>query len=68
MMKHNLIALELNIFEKKLRQSYRQYYRNISKIQGHNSIMHGYFFIEFIDFMFKDKSLLDYANLFSPNE
>ena len=68
MMKHSLIALELNIFEKKLKQNYRQYYRNISKMQGYNSIMHGYFFIEFIDFMFKDRSLLVYANLFSPNQ
>ena len=30
--------------------------------------MCGYFCIEFIDFMLKDESLLDYANLFSPNE
>ena len=27
-----------------------------------------YFFIEFIDFMLKGKSLLDYTNLFSPND
>ena len=27
-----------------------------------------YFCIEFLDFMHKGKSLLDYANLFSPNE
>ena len=30
--------------------------------------MCGYFCIEFIDFMLKGKSLLDYTNLFSPNE
>ena len=30
--------------------------------------MLGYFCIRFIDFMIKDKSLLDYTNLFSPNE
>ena len=30
--------------------------------------MCGYFFIEFIDFMLKGKSLLDYTNLFSPNQ
>ena len=29
--------------------------------------MCGYFCIGFIDFIFKGKSLLDYANLFSPN-
>ena len=27
-----------------------------------------YFCIGFIDFMLKNKNLLDYANLFSPNE
>ena len=27
-----------------------------------------YFCIEFIDFMFKSKGLLDYTNLFSPND
>ena len=27
-----------------------------------------YFCIEFIDFMLKGKSLLEYTNLFSPNE
>ena len=30
--------------------------------------MCGYFCIVFIDFMLKDNSLLDYANLFSPND
>ena len=30
--------------------------------------MHGYFFIGFIDFMLKSKSLLKYTNLFSPND
>ena len=40
---------------------------NIYRIQVHNSIMCGYFFIGFIDFMLKGKSLLDYTNLFSPN-
>ena len=29
--------------------------------------MRGYFCIGFIDFMLKSKSLLDYTNLFSPN-
>ena len=28
----------------------------------------GYFCIGFIDFILKDKSLLDYKNLFSPDE
>ena len=30
--------------------------------------MCGYFCIEFINFMLKNKSLLDYTNLFSPKE
>ena len=30
--------------------------------------MRGYFPFLFIDFMFKGKSLLDYTNLFSPDE
>ena len=30
--------------------------------------MCGYFCVGFIDFMIKGKSLLDYTNLFSPNE
>ena len=40
---------------------------NIYRIQAYNSIMCGYFCIGFIDFMLKGKSLLDYKNLFSPN-
>ena len=30
--------------------------------------MSGYFCIGFIDFMLKGKSLLEYINLFSPND
>ena len=41
---------------------------NIYRIQAHGSIISEYFCIEFIDFMLKGKSLLDYAKLFSPNE
>ena len=41
---------------------------NIYRIQAYNSIMCGYFCIGFIDFMLKGKSLLDYTNLFSPND
>ena len=37
------------------------------KIQAYDSIMCGYLDIGFTDFMLKGKSLLDYANLFSPN-
>ena len=40
---------------------------NIYRIQAYDSIMYGYFCIGFIDFMLKGESLLDYTNLFSPN-
>ena len=41
---------------------------NIFRIQAYNSIMCGYFCIEFINYMLKSKTLLDYTNLFSPND
>ena len=41
---------------------------NIYRIEAYDSIMCGYFCIRFIDFMLKDKSLLEYPNLFSPND
>ena len=39
---------------------------NIYKLQAHNLIMCRYFHIGFT--LLKGKSLLDYTNLFSPNE
>ena len=42
--------------------------KNIFRIQGHDSIMCGYFCTGFIDFMFKGKSLTDNTNLFSPDD
>ena len=64
-MKHILKALELNLFQKKenknmITDSYR--------MQAENSIMCGYFCTGFIDFILKGKSLIDYTNLFSPNQ
>ena len=41
---------------------------NIYRIQAYDSIMCRYFCIGFIDFMLKCKNLLEYANLFSPND
>ena len=41
---------------------------NIFRIQAYDSIMCGYFCIGFINFMFKDKTLNDYTNLFSLND
>ena len=41
---------------------------NTYRIQAYNTVMCGYFYIGFIEFMLEVKSLLDYTNLFSPNE
>ena len=41
---------------------------NIFRIQAYDSIMCGYFCIEFINYILKGKTLLDYTNLFSPND
>ena len=41
---------------------------NIFRIQAQDSIMRRYFCIEFINYMLKGKTLLDYTNLFSLNE
>ena len=41
---------------------------NIFRIQAYDSIMCGYFCKEFINYMLKSKTLLDYTNLFSPND
>ena len=40
---------------------------SIFRIQAYDSIMWGYFRIEFINYMLEGKTLLDYTNLFSPN-
>ena len=40
---------------------------DIFRIQAYDSIMCGYFCIEFINFMLKGKSLTKYTNLFSTN-
>ena len=41
---------------------------NICRVQAYDLIICGYFCMEFIDFMLKGKSLLQYKNLFSPND
>ena len=48
---------------KKSKQAYLEY-----KLQAYNSIMCGYFGIKSINYMLKGKTLLDYTNLFSPND
>ena len=40
---------------------------DIFRIQAYDSVMCGYFYIGFINYMFMGKSLTDYTNLFSPN-
>ena len=41
---------------------------NVYRIQAYNTEICGYFYIGFIDFMLKCKSVLGYIDLFSPNE
>ena len=41
---------------------------NVYRIQTYDLVMWGYYCIRFIDFMLKDKNLLEYTNLFSPND
>ena len=40
---------------------------NIFRIQAYDSIMCGYCCIGFIDFMLTGKTIIEYTNLFSPN-
>ena len=41
---------------------------NIFRLQAYDSIICGYFCIEVVNYMFKGKTLLEYTNLFSPND
>ena len=41
---------------------------NIFRLQAYDSIKYGYFCIKFIDYMFDDKTLIDFTNLFSPHD
>ena len=41
---------------------------NIFRLQACDSIMCGYYCIEFINYILKGKTLLDYTNLFSSND
>ena len=41
---------------------------NIFRLQAYDSIMCGYFCIKFVDYMFDDKTLIDYTNLFSADD
>ena len=39
---------------------------NIFRVQSNNSLICGYFWIGFIDFIFVGKNLIDFTSLFSP--
>ena len=41
---------------------------NIFRLQAYDSIMCGYYCIEFINYMLQGKTLLEYTNLFPPND
>ena len=41
---------------------------NIFRLQAYDSIMCGCYCIEFINYVLKGRILLDYTNLFSPND
>ena len=62
-----MIVLELSKFQKKLENSL-EIIASIYRVQAYDSIMCAHFCIVVIDFMLKGKSLLDYTNLFSPND
>ena len=47
--------------------NYKNIKTNIFRIQAYNSIMCGYFYIGFTDFMVAGKTLTEYKNLFSSN-
>ena len=40
---------------------------NIFRIQANDSVICGYFYIGFIDFILKEKTLTEFTNLSSPN-
>ena len=68
--KKTLIALELNIFQKKLKKfmGNKNITTNIYRIYAYDSILCRYFCIKFIDFVLKGKIFLDYSDLFSPKK
>ena len=40
---------------------------NLFRVQSNDSVMCGYFYIGFIDFMLAGKKLTDFTNMFSPH-
>ena len=65
------ISIEINKFinnDMAKSSSLERIESNIFRIKAYDSIMCRYFCIEFINYMLKGKKLLDYTNLFSPND
>ena len=60
-------ALELDMFQKKLKNAKESKISQQIFIEYKHTIMCEYFCIGFIDFMLKGKSLLHYTNLFYPS-
>ena len=60
------IPKEIRAFFKKFTDKFT-IVTNTFRIQAYDSVMCIYFCIGFIDFMFKNNSLADFTNLFSPN-
>ena len=50
----------------KIKHSSKNIKSNIFRIQDNNSIMCGYFRISFIEYMFGNKTLTNFTNIFSP--
>ena len=59
--------MQLNIFQEKVIGN-KNIITNIYRIEVYDSVRRGYFCTGFIDIMLKGKSLLNYTNLFSPND
>ena len=57
-------------FQKEIKEfiDNKNFETNIFRIQAYDSIMCGYFCIEFIDFMLAANNLTEFTNLFLPNK
>ena len=64
---YSLIALEWNIFQKKLKKIIwnKNIITNVYRTQAYDLIISEYFCFGFISFILKFNCLLDYQNLFS---
>ena len=60
----------MKLFPKEIKRfiGHKDIKTNIFRIQAYNSIMCGYLCIGFIDFMFANKTLIDFISLFSPQD